>query len=61
MPATASAQERDQYLNVPAGSTVPVSVYDLGRGQYEITVASGHYRARCTVDGYGNIQTMSPY
>lgn len=58
---SACMRRGDQYLNVPAGSTVPVSVYDLGRGQYEITVASGHYRARCTVDGYGNVQTMNPY
>lgn len=58
---SACMQRGDQYLNVPYGSTVPVSVYDKGRGIYEITVASGHYRARCTVDSYGNVQGMKPY
>lgn len=57
----ACARRGDQFLGVPPGSAVPISVYQYGRGMYEITVASGHYKARCDTDARGNIQQISPY
>lgn len=57
----ACARRGDDYQNVPAGSSVPVSVYPQGSDRYEIIVASGHYRARCTVTGNGNVIAMDPY
>lgn len=57
----ACTRSGDQYLNMPAGTTIPVSVTDIGRGQWSIAVAAGHYRARCTVDSRGNVSDMNPY
>ena len=57
----ACMERGDSYLNVPPGSTVPVGVYSYGQGSFEITVASGHYRARCTVDNRGYVSDISPY
>jgi hypothetical protein len=51
----------DQYLNMPSGTSVAVSSYGYGNNSYEVTVAAGHYRARCTVDAYGNVSDMNPY
>lgn len=45
----------DSYWSVPAGSTVPVSVFKYDSGLLEITVASGHRRAACTVSASGRI------
>lgn len=57
----ACARRGDEFLNVPPGSAVPVSVYNYGQGLYEVTVASGHYRARCSVDASGRVSDISPY
>lgn len=57
----ACARAGDQFLNMPGGSSVPVSVFDRGGGFYEITVAAGHYRARCSVDGSGRVSSMDPF
>ena len=57
----ACARRGDQFFNVPPGSAVPVSVYDYGQGLYEVTVASGHYRARCSVDASGRVSDISSY
>lgn len=51
----ACKQRGDQYWGLPMGSTVPVSVFKYDTGLYEITVASGHERASCTVDGSGRV------
>lgn len=51
----ACKQRGDQYWGVPMGSTVPVSVFKYDSGLYEITVASGHERAACTVNASGRI------
>lgn len=51
----ACARRGDEQFSVPAGSTVPVSVYDYGQGNYEVTVASGHQRANCSVNANGRI------
>ena len=57
----ACARRGDEFQNVPAGSSVPVSVYPQGGDRYEIIIASGHYRSRCTVTGNGNVMSMDPY
>lgn len=57
-PATAQnacKMRGDQYWGLPAGSTVPVSVFKYDTGLFEITMASGHKRAACTVDASGRI------
>lgn len=50
----------DRYWRIPSGSTVPVSVYNYGQGNYEVTVASGHRRANCSVNAKGKIQDFLP-
>ncbi len=45
----------DEFWGVASGSTVPVSVYDYGQGNYEITVASGYRRANCSVNASGDV------
>ncbi len=56
----ACKERGDQYWGIPAGSTVPVNVFDYGQGNYEVVVASGHYRANCSVNGRGNISDFLP-
>lgn len=51
----ACKERGDRYWGVPSGSVVPVSVFKYDSGLYEITVASGHRRASCTVNGSGKI------
>ena len=57
----ACSHRADDYQNQPAGSSVPISVYDQGGGQYEVTMATGRYRSRCTVDDRGRVIAMNPY
>lgn len=57
----ACAERGDGYLNVPAGSSVPVDAQEVGDGRYRITVMSGQYRARCSVDARGRVTDMSPF
>jgi hypothetical protein len=63
--APAAAQEAcknrgDQFWGLSYGSTVPVSVYNYGQGNYEVTVASGHRRANCSVNDRGVISGFNP-
>lgn len=51
----------DEFQNLPPGSSSAVSASSIGGGRYEIVVASGHYRSRCTVDGRGRVLEMNPY
>lgn len=51
----------DEYQNAPAGSSVAVSQASDGRGNYLFTIATGHYRSRCTASANGNILDISPY
>lgn len=57
----ACAARGDQYLGMPAGTSVPVNSLNLGNGAYEITVAAGNYKARCTVSASGAVREMNPY
>ena len=57
----ACSRRADDFQNQPPGSSVPVSVNSYGRGQYEITMATGRYRSRCTVDDNGRVSAMNPF
>jgi hypothetical protein len=56
----ACKERGDQFWGIPQGSTVPVSVYDYGQGNYEVTVASGHRRANCSANAQGRISDFLP-
>ena len=57
----ACSRRADEFQNRPYGSSVPISMRDLGRGQYELTMATGSYRSVCTVSASGEVRDMSPY
>lgn len=57
----ACARRGDEFQNAAWGTSVPISVNDLGRGMWQITVATGHYRSLCTVDSRGIVREMNPY
>ncbi len=50
----------DKVWDLPEGSTVPVSVFDYGQGNYEVTVASGYRRGNCSVNASGVISEFLP-
>ena len=57
----ACASSADEFQNRPRGSSVPIGVRDLGRGEYELTMATGSYRSRCVVSASGDVRAMNPY
>ena len=57
----ACSRRADDFQNRPYGSSVPISVRDLGRGDYELTMATGPYRSRCVVSSTGDVRAMTPY
>lgn len=57
----ACSRSADAFQNRPQGSSVPISVRELGRGEYELTMATGSYRSRCVVNASGDVRTMNPY
>lgn len=57
----ACSRRADEFQNRPYGSSVPVNVQSLGRGDYELTMATGSYRSRCVVTAGGNVRSMEPY
>lgn len=57
----ACSRRADEYQSRPYGSSVPISVRDLGRGDWEMTMATGSYRSRCTVSSDGRIRSINPY
>jgi hypothetical protein len=57
----ACSRRADEYQSRPYGSSVPISVRDLGRGDWELTMATGSYRSRCTVSAGGQVRAMNPY
>ena len=57
----ACARRADEFQSRPYGSSVPIGVRDLGRGEYELTMATGSYRSRCTVSSSGAVRAMNPY
>jgi hypothetical protein len=57
----ACSRRADAFQNRPDGSSVPIGVRDLGRGDYELTMATGSYRSRCVVSASGDVRAMEPY
>jgi len=57
----ACSRSADEFQNRPYGSSVPIGVRDLGRCDYELTMATGSYRSRCTVTASGDVRAMDPY
>ncbi|RZJ82064.1 MAG: hypothetical protein EON88_30530 [Brevundimonas sp.] len=57
----ACARRADDFMSRPRGSSVPVSVRDLGRGDWELTMATGSYRSVCRVSADGRVQAIDPY
>jgi hypothetical protein len=56
----ACSRRADEFQNRPYGSSVPIGVRDLGRGDFELTMATGSYRSRCTVSASGDVRSMDP-
>ncbi len=50
----------DEMWGVPKGSSVTVSVFDYGQGNYELTTASGHLRGKCSVNARGVVSDFLP-
>lgn len=60
--ARAACERRaDQYQNAPGGSSVAVSQRTTGGGNYEFTMATGHYRSTCKASPSGQVIDISPY
>ncbi|WP_312165331.1 hypothetical protein [Phenylobacterium sp.] len=57
----ACSRRADEFQNRPRGSSVPISVRDLGRGDFEMTMATGPYRSICTVTASGQVRSINPY
>ncbi|AYV45262.1 hypothetical protein CFHF_03340 [Caulobacter flavus] len=57
----ACSRRADEFQNRPYGGSVPISARDLGRGDWELTMATGPYRSRCTVSSSGQVRAMEPY
>jgi hypothetical protein len=58
--APAAAQQAcmrraDEFWDIPDGSAAAVSIFNYGQGNYEVTVASGHRRANCSVTAEGKV------
>ncbi|MFS0709941.1 hypothetical protein [Brevundimonas phoenicis] len=51
----------DEFMSRPRGSSVPISTRDLGRGEWELTMATGTYRSVCRVTAAGSVQSIDPY
>ncbi|RZJ29138.1 MAG: hypothetical protein EON85_07565 [Brevundimonas sp.] len=57
----ACARRADAFQSRPRGSSVPISMRDLGRGEFELTMATGSYRSVCRVTASGEVRSIDPY
>ena len=57
----ACSRRADDFMSRPAGSSVPISMRELGRNEYELTMATGSYRSRCRVSGSGEVLYVEPF
>lgn len=57
----ACSHRADDFQNSPRGSSVPISVRDLGRDQWEMTMGTGSYRSVCRVTSDGRVLSIDPY
>ena len=56
----ACVQRADRQTDRPSGSSVPVSMRELGRNEYELTMAAGWTRYTCRVSGSGEVLWLEP-
>lgn len=56
----ACARRTDSYLNRSPGSSVPISMRELGPNEYTLTMATGSYRMNCRVSGSGEVLWVEP-
>lgn len=56
----ACARRADSYLSRPSGSSVTISMRELGRNEYSLTMATGSYRTTCRVSGSGEVLYLEP-
>lgn len=56
----ACARRADSYLNREPGSSVAISMRELGRNEYALTMATGSYRTNCRVSGSGEVLYLEP-
>jgi len=57
----ACSRRADEFQGRPHGSSVPISVREIGRGDFEMTMATGSYRSVCVVSGSGSVRSIEPY
>ncbi len=57
----ACARRADAFQNRPSGSSVAISMRELGAGDYEMTMGTGPYRSRCIVSATGVVRSINPY
>src|SRR5215217_7202719 len=57
----ACARRADAFQNRPYGSSVAISTRNVGRGDYELTMATGSYRSVCVVSASGAVRSINPY
>lgn len=55
----ACSRRADDFQN--RSGSLPISAREVGRGDYELTMATGPYRSRCTVSSGGVVRAMNPY
>ena len=56
----ACSRRADSYMSRPAGSSVPISMRELGPNEYSLTMATGSYRSTCRVSGSGEVLYLEP-
>lgn len=59
MASQACSRRADDFFGVSPGSSVPISMYNYGQGEYDLTMAAGRYRAHCSVSARGQIRNMT--
>lgn len=57
----ACSARADDYQNQPSGSSTPISVRDLGGGDWQMVMGTGSYRSVCVVSDDGRVRSIDPY
>ena len=57
----ACSARADDYQNQPRGSSTPISVRDIGGGDWQMVMGTGPYRSVCVVSGDGRVRSIDPY
>lgn len=57
----ACSTRADDYQSRPRGSSTPISVRDLGDGDWQMVMGTGSYRSVCVVSSDGRVRSIDPY